>query len=227
MGLLHANGIDAVTGMPAALPIAPSEAIGLDASRLGDPKEVSRLSRTWSRLAAEAPRPASGSRNQGQRPGLGRLGRRVRSRLAGPHSRGRRAVDRAPRRDRRLAVPAASVSKCWRSRLTLLLMTGSGSSGAHRSDVDPTKLPFYVTFVGPPASIPFEHQSELDLAYAVGRLCFDQTEGYRRYVESVIAYETAAAPPHGREVAFWGTRNRGDRRDRVGRRLPGQAARRS
>ncbi len=31
-GLLHANGIDAVTGMPAAPPIAPSEAIGLDAS---------------------------------------------------------------------------------------------------------------------------------------------------------------------------------------------------
>ena len=36
-------------------------------------------------------------------------------------------------------------------------------------------------------------------------------EDYRRYVESVIAYETAAAPPHGREVAYWGTRNRADR----------------
>ncbi len=68
-----------------------------------------------------------------------------------------------------------------------------------------------MTFVGGPASIPFEHQSELDVAYAVGRLCFDRPEDYRRYVESVIAYETAAAPPHGREVAFWGTRNRGDR----------------
>ena len=45
----------------------------------------------------------------------------------------------------------------------------------------------------------------------MGRLCFDQAEGYRRYVESVIAYETAATLPHGREVAFWGTRNRGDR----------------
>ena len=87
-----------------------------------------------------------------------------------------------------------------------------GKLGAHRSDVDPTKLSFYVTFVGGPASIPFEHQSELDVAYSVGRLCFDQAEGYRRYVESVIAYETAATLPHGREVAFWGTRNRGDAR---------------
>ena len=49
--------------------------------------------------------------------------------------------------------------------------------GAHRSDVDPTKLPYYVTFVGGPGSIPFEHQSELDVAYAVGRLCFDRAGG--------------------------------------------------
>ena len=47
-GLLHANGIDAVTGMPAAPPIAPSEAIGLDASAPREPKEVSRLSKIWS-----------------------------------------------------------------------------------------------------------------------------------------------------------------------------------
>ncbi len=50
-GLLHANGIDAVTGMPAAPPIAPSEAIGLDASSsLREPKEVSRLSKIWSAI---------------------------------------------------------------------------------------------------------------------------------------------------------------------------------
>ena len=31
-----------------------------------------------------------------------------------------------------------------------------GRLGVHRSDVDPTKLPFYVTFVSRPTSIPFE-----------------------------------------------------------------------
>ena len=29
---------------------------------------------------------------------------------------------------------------------------------AHRSDVEPAKLPYYVTFIGGPGSIPFEHQ---------------------------------------------------------------------
>jgi hypothetical protein len=82
---------------------------------------------------------------------------------------------------------------------------------AHRSDINPAKLPFYVTLVGGPESIPFELQSELDVGYAVGRLAFDRPEDFRQYAESVIAYETAVAPPNGREIAFWSTRNRADR----------------
>ncbi|MGP0063138.1 MAG: hypothetical protein ACLQGP_05975 [Isosphaeraceae bacterium] len=82
---------------------------------------------------------------------------------------------------------------------------------AHRADVYPLRLGYYVLFIGGPESIPFEYQSELDVEYAVGRLDFDRPEDYRQYVNSVIAYETAATLPHSREVAFWGTRNRADR----------------
>ena len=78
-------------------------------------------------------------------------------------------------------------------------------------------------FVGGPESIPFEHQSDLDVDYAVGRLAFDHPDDYRLYAESVIGYETATVLPRGRE------RHSGERgtswiRNQVERRLPGQAS---
>jgi hypothetical protein len=45
----------------------------------------------------------------------------------------------------------------------------------------------------------------------VGRLAFDDPASYGRYVQSLIAYETASAPPTAREVAYWGTRHPADR----------------
>ena len=47
--------------------------------------------------------------------------------------------------------------------------------------------------------------------YAVGRIAFDRPEQYRRYVEGLIAYEKAGAAPNGREILYWGPRNRADR----------------
>jgi hypothetical protein len=84
------------------------------------------------------------------------------------------------------------------------------SIGAHPSDVVPTRLPYYVTLVGGPAAIPFESQSRLGGHYAVGRLTFDEPDGYGRYVASLIEYESSMTVPTAREVAYWGTRNRGD-----------------
>jgi hypothetical protein len=207
-GLLHANGIDALTGMPAALPIAPEDAIRLDPSRPPDSAAQSRLARFWRTFTKK----------------LHGLPEELESKSSDPASVGwaivlstdvpaevRDAVEPliAHRRERTKVPP----------ELLKVLEIAPDSSlddwlrklGAHRCDVDPMKLPFYVTFVGGPESIPFEHQSELDVAYAVGRLCFDRAGDYRRYADSVIAYETVAAPPQGREVAFWATRNRADR----------------
>jgi hypothetical protein len=83
--------------------------------------------------------------------------------------------------------------------------------GATSSDVDPERVPYYVLLIGPPTAIPFEFQYLLDVEYAVGRLSFDRPEEYRHYAESIVAYETASAPPNAREVVFWATRH--DRRD--------------
>jgi hypothetical protein len=207
-GLLHANGIDALTGLPALSPIPPDRVIERDPSTPRDPAGLSRLGRLFGFLTKT----------------LHGLPEELELKANDPAAVGwavvfasdvpddvRHAVEPliAHRRDHtrvpgdRLKVleidPGKSLDE-WLRKV-----------GAHRSDVDPAKLPYYVTLIGGPESIPFEHQSELDVGYAVGRLSFDRAEDYRQYAESVIAYETAAAPPNGREVAFWSTRNLADR----------------
>jgi hypothetical protein len=79
--------------------------------------------------------------------------------------------------------------------------------GADVGKVSPTKVPYYLLLIADPETVPFEFQYLLDLDYAVGRLHFDTPAQYRQYAESVIAYETAAAVPNGREVVYWGTRH--------------------
>jgi hypothetical protein len=207
-GLLHANGIDALTGLPAAAPIAPEEAIGRDASAPRDSGTAGRLAKLWGLFTKKLHGLPEELEEKANDPAA--VGWAVVFASDAP-SEVREALEPliAHRRDHtkvppdllqvREMAPGTSLDD-WLRKL-----------GAHRSDVDPTKLSYYVTFVGGPGSIPFEHQSELDVAYAVGRLCFDHAKDYRRYAESVIAYETATAPPHGREVAYWGTRNRADR----------------
>jgi hypothetical protein len=207
-GLLHANGIDATTGLPAALPITPEEAIGRDASAPRDPGTAGRLAKFWGLIAKKLQLHGPPADLDEKDPAS--VGWAVVFAHDAPAA-VREAVEPliAHRRDH-TKVPAellqvvemapGSLLDDWLKKL-----------GAHRSDVDPARLGYYVTLVGGPGSIPFEDQATLDLAYAVGRLCFDRPEDYRRYAESVIAYETAAAAPHGREVAYWGVRNRGDR----------------
>jgi hypothetical protein len=79
--------------------------------------------------------------------------------------------------------------------------------GAHPGTVAPTRVPYYLLLVGGPESIPFEFQYLLDVEYALGRLAFDTPGEYRQYAESVVAYETTAAVPNGKEIVYWGTRH--------------------
>jgi hypothetical protein len=79
--------------------------------------------------------------------------------------------------------------------------------GTAPGNVDPRKVPYYVLLVGSPSRIPFAFQYLLDVEYAVGRLHFDDADGYGRYVTALVDYEEAAAAPHDKAAAFFGTRH--------------------
>lgn len=64
-------------------------------------------------------------------------------------------------------------------------------------------VPFYLLIVGSPEAIPFEFQYLLDLYWGVGRLWFERADDFRRYAESVVAYETAPSVPTTRQVALF------------------------
>ncbi|WER47206.1 C25 family cysteine peptidase [Cupriavidus sp. WKF15] len=72
--------------------------------------------------------------------------------------------------------------------------------------VDPALgVPYYLVLVGPPGKIPFSFQYTLDLYWAVGRLDFAELEDYRRYADSIVAYESATTVPSRRSVALFAT----------------------
>ncbi|HSN78627.1 MAG TPA: hypothetical protein VL334_26450 [Anaerolineae bacterium] len=78
-------------------------------------------------------------------------------------------------------------------------------------NVFPQRVPYYLLLVGGPERIPFEFGQMLSLEYAVGLLHFDSVDGYRQYVDSLIAYETGAALPRRKEAVFFRTQERFDR----------------
>lgn len=82
--------------------------------------------------------------------------------------------------------------------------------GVGAGNIEPTKVPFYLLFVGSPKQIPFGFCQEIDVEYGVGRLHFDKAEEYSQYVASVIAYETGAVVPSAKEAVFFGVRHEFD-----------------
>lgn len=75
----------------------------------------------------------------------------------------------------------------------------------------PARVPYYLLIAGDPQQIPYDWSLELDLDYAVGRIHFDHASEYKRYVQSIIDYETGRAPARAEEAVFFGTCHKFDR----------------
>jgi hypothetical protein len=75
------------------------------------------------------------------------------------------------------------------------------------SDIDPTRVPYYLLFAGSSAKIPFRVVHELAVDYVVGRLEFATPDEYRRYAEQVVAHEMKTNPTRARRVVFFGPRH--------------------
>jgi hypothetical protein len=198
------NGINGATGEYLVAPIKPAAAVALASGR---PAE-SALS-TWFRAVASVfKRPKLGLPMDVDPTNVSRAGWAL-VLPAGAPPELKAAVQ--PLIDRRKSVVPPDRCKVFEHRPGETMKKWLARHGVAPGSVTPTKVPYYVTLVGGPADIPFDFQYLLDVEYAVGRLCFDTPEMYRRYAESVAAYETASSVKNAKEVTYWGPRHAADR----------------
>jgi hypothetical protein len=81
--------------------------------------------------------------------------------------------------------------------------------GVGPSFQDPSRVPNYLLIVGDPGEIPFEFQYGLGVQYYVGRIHFDNLEGYKHYANTVVGLEKHRTQERP-NVLFFGPQHFGD-----------------
>jgi len=201
---IYLNGIDGVTGNYLVQPMSAAEAVAMARGKPEDTGLKSWMKSIWEAMQ----RPFMGLPMDVDPTDVKRAGwavvftpdtpAEVRDALQPliAHRRGRIDANRC----KVLEYKSGDGMKDWLKRYEV-----------YPGSVAPTKIPYYVMLVGDPAGIPFQFQYLLDIEYAVGRVCFDRADQYRRYAESVVEYETAGTVPNSRELVYWGVRHAADR----------------
>lgn len=92
------------------------------------------------------------------------------------------------------------------SKTKFLMEHGVGDS----SVVDPSKVPYYLLIIGSPKTIPYDFQYQLDIAYAVGRIFFEDIDDYAKYARHVVDVEEGKIS-RPRHAVFFGVQNERDK----------------
>ena len=198
------NGISGATGQYLVPPMTPTEAVNIASGR---PME-STLGSWFRSIVSVLKRPKLGLPMDVDPTNPARAGWAI-VLPAGAPAELKAAVQ--PLIDRRKAVIPPDRCKVLEYRPGETMKKWLARHGVAPGSVVPTKVPYYVTLVGAPTEIPFDFQYLLDVEYAVGRLAFDTPEQFRRYAESVAAYETGTSVKNAKEIAYWGPRHAADR----------------
>ncbi len=193
---VYLNGIDGGTGQPLIPPLWPDEAIRLASS----PPRVRATVRTLRGLAQVLERPSYGLPFDIDPSDVATAGwgvvfpaeSSVEVRKALQPLLDHRQAHVMPERFRLLDYRRDETHREWRMR-----------HGVAVGSVVTERVPYYLLLAGPPSEMPFEFQSLLAVEYAVGRLHFDRLDDYRRYAESVVAYEAGSGAPAQPEGIYW------------------------